>query len=322
MNEFLRFSMEGSLQNNLLGMDFSSFSSHDLSNNAPLLINNSKFQGQQTLITELHSLFKFWYQETLNQHKSGIKNSECDQFLSPALGIVLFQINKEANFSISYLRQLHEIFHFLVDYHRYLYQWKDPMNEGLISSTYHFEKEGSHEVQDPLFNTLLVWSNDCLMKIGQVLEEDLSEIIEWQELTVYSVNTKLWNESKELYEIYSLKEDKIIETPLSIGISPLMGGIPTQEQAEKMVMNCSATNFYNASLTWNKATDLKKHKNLHRCIDAKWMIQNALLRYDFTNILEKTELLFEVIEEKKQAKPSPNFNKLSNNQFTEVGHIN
>ena len=284
MNNYLRLSLEGSMSTiipssfNPNNWERSSFS------NAFNNLRATKKIHHKALI-EIRDIFKFWYQDVFNHNQTKQSFKKTHQLLSPALGVALFRINKYTEVDLVYLRQLHEIFHFITDYHRFLYQKYDIGNEGLVYTKQKINNK-VFIVQDPLFNSILTWSNECLIKIGQMLDEDLSEIMEWYELSIHCMNEKLWNEGTKQYDLYDLNSDKTIESTQFVGISPLMGGIPTQEQAEDMIHAISPDDLFMAAGNWMDAINLPRSKNLRDLVNLELLVQDSLLRYNLNDLYE------------------------------------
>jgi hypothetical protein len=150
-------------------------------------------------------------------------------------------------------------------------------------------------IQDPLFNAILAWSNEALIEIGNLLKEDVSEIIQWNELTIYSMNEKLWDERAGRYLAYDLHNERLIHTPTISGIMPLIGEVPTQEQAERILQTLASGHFAAA----NKAhylcpthslqaddIDFQKYWRGPVWINMNWMLYYGLRRYDFNALAE------------------------------------
>jgi len=148
-------------------------------------------------------------------------------------------------------------------------------------------------IQDPLFNGLLAWSNECLIQIGGLLGEDVSEIIQWDELTKYSMNEKLWDEERGIYNAYDLRNGELIPVHTSSGLMPLCGDVPTQEQAEKMLLVLESEMFGGErddiylcptySLLAGDA-DFKKYWRGPVWINMNWLLYHGLLRYDMEDM--------------------------------------
>ncbi len=295
MNQFLQLSIEDTLQYSWQGSSPNA-SRPSNSNHLQRILqdyfssSDDPFKGQKGL-NELQSLFKYWYQSTIGRNTNKREAPNEDFLLSPALGVIFYRIYKQyESFSPCELRQFYEMYNFITDYHRFLYQWRDVENEGLISTRQELSAKKSATIQDPFFNAILSWSNECLIEIGDQLGEDVSEILEWHELTIYSMNDKLWNEQLGQYEIYHLDEGEQIPTPLHIALSPLLGEIPTQEQAEKMIAGKSAENLFALASHWISEIHLTDSPHLMRNMDVYWMVQNSYLRYQFWDLVEGMDL--------------------------------
>ena len=146
-------------------------------------------------------------------------------------------------------------------------------------------------IQDPLFNGILTKSNEALIKIGGLLGEDVSEIVQWNELTLFSMNEKLWDEEWGIYNAYDLRNEKLILNETSNGLIPLFGGVPIQEQAELMLklLNHPAFSGDRSTETWGYPTysllaediDYEKYWRGPIWINMNWLLHNGLKRFDF-----------------------------------------
>lgn len=121
---------------------------------------------------------------------------------------------------------LTERYIYLIDLFR-----RNKYNEEVINTACPFQ------VQDPLFNSLLVWSNECLIEMGQLLGENIAEIDAWNELTIYSMNDKLWDAERGMYNAFDVFNQKKIICHSSAGLLPLLAGIPSYEDSEIMLRN-------------------------------------------------------------------------------------
>lgn len=151
-------------------------------------------------------------------------------------------------------------------------------------------------IQDPLFNGLLAWSNECLIRIGHLLGEDVLETIQWNELTIYSMNEKLWDEERGIYNAYDLRAREIIPVNTSSGLLPLAGEVPTQEQAEQLLHHLENGNFgseggphYLCPTYYLGAPDFDHQKYWRGpvWINMNWLLYHGLLRYDMTDAAER-----------------------------------
>ena len=149
-------------------------------------------------------------------------------------------------------------------------------------------------IQDPLFNAILIWSNECLIKIGSLLEEDIQPILKWNERSIQGMITKLWNDKRGFYDAWDLASNERIEVQSNSGLIPLIGGIPTKEKAEKMVANLQSPMF-NGTIekttylcpTYNLEADNIHYEKYWRgpiWINMNWLLYQGLKRYDFDEL--------------------------------------
>jgi hypothetical protein len=245
----------------------------------------------------------------------------------PVYGFVLwrlYEIADDKGRAKSFLREMYPL---VMQLHRYLYEFRDPLEEGLVSICYPSETDfglaspeiagveghaaasigakprfaqaraffppgatgGLTWIQDPLFNGLLAWSNECLIRIGSLLEEDVSEAIQWDELAKFAINEKLWDEARGLYQAYNLLGEETIPAIGLAALIPLCGEVPIQEQAEQLLSVLASPAF------GGKRTDTflcpshplpaneLQNPNYHSCpvqIKYNWLLYHGLLRYD------------------------------------------
>lgn len=174
----------------------------------------------------------------------------------PLLGSLLagfYEIASDEESANAFLR---EFFPAVLNFHRYLYLNRDPEEEGLLAITYPEKKllwtttEGERssspenmKIQDPFFNAMVVWSNECLMEIGTHLGENMEEIILWNELTIFSFNEKLWDQEWAAYRSYDLHQQKFLPKDILPGVLPLIGEIPDQDRAELLLKHLKKQYF-------------------------------------------------------------------------------
>ncbi len=152
------------------------------------------------------------------------------------------------------------------------------------------------QIQDPLFNSILAWSNEALIEIGHQLGEDVLPIILWNELTVHSMNEKLWREELGLYQAYDRVNQEALPVPVISGLLPLIGLIPTQEQAEVILTHLESSAFgakdgqlYSCpsyALT-AKDVDFARYWRGPVWINTNWLLYHGLQRYDMVDLAAK-----------------------------------
>ncbi|MBR9920762.1 MAG: glycoside hydrolase [Bacteroidetes bacterium] len=158
-------------------------------------------------------------------------------------------------------------------------------------------KECPFLIQDPLFNGILAWSNESLIEIGGMLGEDVSDLVAWNELTVYSMNDKLWNEETGNYDAWDLANDQRLACNTSSGILPMCGLVPTQEQAEMILLKLESSLYSGTAENptfWcptyqldQKNLDYEKYWRGPIWINMNWLLYRGLLRYDMVEAAER-----------------------------------
>jgi hypothetical protein len=153
------------------------------------------------------------------------------------------------------------------------------------------EEECPFLVQDPLFIGILNQSNECLIKIGNYLKEDVSQLESWLKQTKKSMNEKLWDENRGVYNSYDLRNNEIIPTYTSSALMPIFGNISTKRQAAKIVETLKSERFSGTSenpARWCSTYDLtrsdlnpQKYWRGPIWINMNWLLYNGLKQYGY-----------------------------------------
>jgi hypothetical protein len=224
------------------------------------------------------------------------------------IGILLHEARKSAERLIPALRKAYAR---ALAQHRYLYTFRDFWDEGLIAILhpeedgfgnapgYTFPKAGFGGIQDPFFNTCLIWSNESLIQVGHFLGEDVLELIQWHELSIHSMNEKLWDERSGYYHAYDLMRQCHIPVDTLAGILPMAAEIPTQEQAER-IWKVLETAPWRSAVLGNGLypscrldalyADFKKGWRGPIWLVLNWMLYHGLTRYDFSEAAAKLRI--------------------------------
>lgn len=255
--------------------------------------------------------------------------------IPPVHGFVLWTMYEKAEDKKSLLPFLKEMYPKVLACHQYLYKHRDPEEEGLIYIRHPWEtalknsplfdellsqkealdlialfqnlkyeesaiyKTSPFLIQDPLFNAILCKSNECMINIASVLDEDVTELVSWHELTIYSMNDKLWDDERGIYDAYDLRQNqKIINHTLS-GLIPLFGIVPTQEQAEKILLvlederySGTRENPFYLCTSYNalaKDMDYTKHHRGAICMQLNWMMYHGMQNFSFYQLAAKLQ---------------------------------
>lgn len=178
----------------------------------------------------------------------------------PLQGAALFHLYRYAKDKQAIKSKLPVWYESILQQHRVWYELNDPQEEGLPYT--------GAKLQDPLFLGLLVWSNENLMQVGHLINADVLEIIQWNELTIFGVNEKLWNAAQHCYQPFDQIQNHLIEADFCSRFAPLVGEIPTQDRAELLLLVIQRV--------------IKKAERIN--LLEWWLLWCGLLRYDFVDL--------------------------------------
>lgn len=151
-------------------------------------------------------------------------------------------------------------------------------------------------IQDPYLNALLSLSNTFLLQMGQYLRHDVRELMEYQELTVFAANDKLWNPE---YGIYCSYDQNLQQTVLSGSLSgwmPLISPIPDQSYAESMRLSFEA-NFLHEDYFLSASNSIYGNRTVFTALNKgalhlwdNWLLYQGLLRFDFDDLARQVRI--------------------------------
>ncbi|MEM9819775.1 MAG: trehalase family glycosidase [Bacteroidota bacterium] len=185
-----------------------------------------------------------------------------------------------------------------LDYDRYVYL-VDLYRQNEYADAAIWEKS-PFLVQDPLFNAILIYSNECMVEVAQLLGEEVEELILWNELSIYSMNEKLWNEETGFYDAWNVRNDVRIPSQSASGLIPMLAKVPDQDQAERMLQNILGAGFIgpdeNPLLLCPSYSRLSDQFNPQKYwrgpiwVNINWLLYHGLLHYDFTETAEQVKM--------------------------------
>lgn len=153
-------------------------------------------------------------------------------------------------------------------------------------------------VQDPLFNAILVASNESLGRLAEVL--DLPQVVAqtriWNRKTIARMNEKLWDQKQGVYVYYDLKNNSAIPIPGAPGMTPLFAGIPSTAQAQRMkeMMASKAYSGEHNSVFLcptlpvdHPEFDDRRYWRGPVWININWLIYKGCLRYGFMELANR-----------------------------------
>lgn len=185
---------------------------------------------------------------------------------------------------------IEDLFDALLQSHHYWYLHRDPQELGL--PCIHFAEEAvmpeffeNHDapfqIQDPAFLGLLCRANECLIEMGEQLQRDLSDLIQWHELTVFGLNEDLWDGASKSYCGFDLLSGQKLNIPNLANYLPLWAGVPDQELAEEMCRNLIKRYFQDTYWALPIQLPTKDSSGETVSLLLNRMIYAGLLRYGF-----------------------------------------
>lgn len=161
-------------------------------------------------------------------------------------------------------------------------------------------------VQDPLFNTILIKSNESLIKLYQLIGDNkykIEQLQAWRAQAIESFNNKLFNEELKAYIHYDLRNNKPLKFVSSSSFSPLFANIPDKERAAVLV-NTMMSKFGNDNqylcASFDPTSERFNPKKYWRgpvWINLNWILYKGLITYGFNDIAQRVkEDTIEIIE--------------------------
>ncbi len=153
-------------------------------------------------------------------------------------------------------------------------------------------------VQDPLFNAMLIKSNESLIELYELIggnENKIKQLKKWQQKSITSFNDKLFDEELGAYIHYDLRNERALRHLSSSSFAPLFANIPDTEKAETMV-NVMMEKFGNENqylcASFDPTSERFNPKKYWRgpvWVNLNWMLYNGLKQYGFNDIAERVK---------------------------------
>ncbi|WP_456421746.1 MGH1-like glycoside hydrolase domain-containing protein [Lutibacter sp.] len=153
-------------------------------------------------------------------------------------------------------------------------------------------------VQDPLFNSMLIKSNQSLIALYNLIgnnQEKVNQLKTWQEKSIHSFNKKLFSEKLGAYIHYDLRNKKPLEYISSSSFAPLFAGIPSKERASVLVKTLmqkfGKKNLYLCA-SFDPSSERYEPKKYWRgpvWINLNWILYKGLKQYNFENEAQRTK---------------------------------
>tara|TARA_R110001606_G_scaffold93144_2_gene206720 strand:+ start:9311 stop:10618 length:1308 start_codon:yes stop_codon:yes gene_type:complete len=153
-------------------------------------------------------------------------------------------------------------------------------------------------VQDPLFNAMLIKSNESLINLYTLIggnADKIEQLEKWQQKSKTSFNAKLYDEEIGAYIHYDLRNEKPLRFLSSSSFAPLFANIPSQEKAAKMVevmMDKFGGKDQYLCASFDPTSDRFNPKKYWRgpvWINLNWLLFYGLKNYGFNDISNRVK---------------------------------
>ncbi len=142
-------------------------------------------------------------------------------------------------------------------------------------------------IQDILFNSMLIRSNEGLIHLASLLKEDNTMVREWNQRSITTLNKKCWSGADNFYYDFDLRTTELIKIKVSGGLMPLFAGVCTTGQANDLkntMMKSFKANNYTLCPSCaidEPCFDPVKYWRGPVWINVNWMLYHGLKRYGF-----------------------------------------
>ncbi|MHB0754689.1 MGH1-like glycoside hydrolase domain-containing protein [Polaribacter sp. M15] len=172
-----------------------------------------------------------------------------------------------------------------------------------IAKEHHYSDEKIAElspflVQDPLFNAMLIKSNESLIQLYQEIggnADKIDQLKKWQAQSIKSFNEKLYDDELGAYIHYDLRNEKPLRYLSSSSFAPLFANIPSQQRADKMVkvmLEKFGGEHQYLCASFDPDSDRFNPKKYWRgpvWINLNWMLFYGLKNYGYNAISERVK---------------------------------
>ncbi len=151
-------------------------------------------------------------------------------------------------------------------------------------------------VQDPLFNAMLIESNEALLHLYDLIggnDAKKTQLKKWQKKSIKNFNTKLFDSDLGAYIHYDLRNEKPIRHISSSSFSPLFASIPDQERAEillKTMMDKFGGDDKYLCASFDPESDRFNPRKYWRgpvWINMNWLLYYGLKKYGFDKVAQR-----------------------------------
>lgn len=146
-------------------------------------------------------------------------------------------------------------------------------------------------VQDPLFNAMLIASNEALIVIGEKLgkKEEVRQLEQWNTKSKRRYNQKLYDPELKGYIYYDLRNDIALRSLSSSSFTALFAGIPDKYRAQEMIAAFTEGPFSGKQKEFllcasfdpsSSSFDPKRYWRGPIWINLNWLLYKGFKKYD------------------------------------------
>ncbi|WP_010134128.1 MGH1-like glycoside hydrolase domain-containing protein [Ochrovirga pacifica] len=151
-------------------------------------------------------------------------------------------------------------------------------------------------IQDPLFNTMLIKSNEALINLYEILGDNQDKIAQlklWNQKAIGGMNTKLYHDELQVYTHFDVRNNRPIPFITSSSFAPIFANFVSQQRVENM-LNIMLDKFGGedkylcASFDpTNERFDPKKYWRGPVWVNLNWMLYRGCRAYDYNTLAER-----------------------------------
>ncbi len=179
-----------------------------------------------------------------------------------------------------------------LDYKRYIHLI-DLLNDKSFNEK-EITKDYPFLVQENMFISFLIRSNESLLKIADLYGFDKKELMHWQALSVKNFNEKFWCNDSKMYYPFDLNSKELIKKDIIGGMMALFAGIPSQEQAQSLANKLELEfvqdeNWFLCPSYSSKAKDFDSKRYWRGPLwpNVNWLLYHGFKRYGFDLLANK-----------------------------------
>ena len=220
--------------------------------------------------------------------ESGTDNSPVWDEIWNSFNVPYFDFDRKDTAFVPYDQRPHKS-----EYNYYLYLIE--LFKSLKYDDSEIAKKSPFLVQDPLFNTMLIASNDGLIRLAMKygFEKECEKLQSWNLKSKASMNSKLFDKNNSVYRHFDLRNNKWLEGITSSSLVPLFAGVPDKRKVDDMtniIENFSLKGKYYLCPSFDPNNLKFEHKRYWRgpvWVNMNWMISEGLKKYKKYTLSER-----------------------------------